>query len=211
MKDFDLGGRIASLRRAKGWTQEKLARALGVSNQAVSKWESNLCCPDVQLLPEITDLFGVTLDELFGRSAPEQGVPVESGLPWEDDGKLRAVLFAGRKCLRHQPVHETIRMEFRYTGPALDIESDFAVTVCEGSTVEGNVNAGDGVTCGEVRGSVTAGDGVRCGNVGGNVTAGDEVTCGDVGGSVMAGASASCQSAKGNILSSDWFPFDQRR
>ncbi|MBO4325676.1 MAG: helix-turn-helix transcriptional regulator [Clostridia bacterium] len=45
---------------------EKLAQALGVTNQAVSKWESAQCCPDVMLIPEIANYFGVTTDELFG-------------------------------------------------------------------------------------------------------------------------------------------------
>lgn len=57
-----LGNKIAELRKEKNMTQEALANALGVSNQAVSKWEANQSCPDIQLLPQIVDLFGVTLD-----------------------------------------------------------------------------------------------------------------------------------------------------
>ena len=42
-----LGRRIMALRKAKGWTQEQLAAQLGISAQAVSKWENNVSCPDI--------------------------------------------------------------------------------------------------------------------------------------------------------------------
>lgn len=58
---------IALLRKQRGLTQEGLANALGVTNQAVSKWESGQNCPDISLLPRIADLLRVSLDELMGR------------------------------------------------------------------------------------------------------------------------------------------------
>lgn len=50
MTTLKINERIAFLRKEKGLTQEELAKALGVTNQAVSKWESSQCCPDIQLL-----------------------------------------------------------------------------------------------------------------------------------------------------------------
>ena len=67
-----LGNKIASCRKKLNITQDALARQLGVTNQAVSKWESDQCCPDVMLLPKIAEIFGITTDELFGREKPEQ-------------------------------------------------------------------------------------------------------------------------------------------
>lgn len=58
---------IAALRKEIGITQDELARAIGVSNQAVSKWESGQTCPDLQFLPAIADYFGVSIDYLMGR------------------------------------------------------------------------------------------------------------------------------------------------
>ena len=67
-----LGKRIGQYRRKLGMTQEALAQKLEVTNQAVSKWESDQCCPDISLLPRIADIFGITVDELFSRAAPVQ-------------------------------------------------------------------------------------------------------------------------------------------
>lgn len=70
MAEIKLNEQIAFLRKQKGLTQEQLARALGVSNQAVSKWESAQCCPDIQLLPDIARLFDVSVDSLLGYNTP---------------------------------------------------------------------------------------------------------------------------------------------
>ena len=66
-----IGSNIAALRKEKGITQEELANALGVSAQAVSKWENNSSCPDVSLLTVIADYFGVTVDALLRSGAEE--------------------------------------------------------------------------------------------------------------------------------------------
>lgn len=62
---MELGNKIKALRTAKGITQETLAAVLSVSAQAVSKWETGVTTPDIQLLPEIAVYFGTTIDELF--------------------------------------------------------------------------------------------------------------------------------------------------
>jgi len=66
-----LGKRIAALRAQQNLRQEDLAERMGVSPQAVSKWENDLTCPDISLLPQLADTFGVTTDYLLrGESAP---------------------------------------------------------------------------------------------------------------------------------------------
>lgn len=72
-----LGKRIAALRKQRGMTQEALAEALGVSAQAVSKWETDNSCPDISLLPKLAAELGVTVDALLSDSAPVQLVPKE--------------------------------------------------------------------------------------------------------------------------------------
>ena len=65
MKTIKINEQIIFLRRQKGMTQNEVTCALGATNQAVSKWESAQCCPDIQLLPATAELFEVTIDELF--------------------------------------------------------------------------------------------------------------------------------------------------
>ena len=99
--DFSrLGENIASLRRAAGLTQELLADRLGVTSQAVSKWERQLSCPDVSLLPAMADVFGVAIDDLFVRMDDDTDSRID-GLPWEDDGRVRIAVFEGKHlCVR---------------------------------------------------------------------------------------------------------------
>ncbi len=63
--DMTIGKRIALLRRQKGLTQEELATAMGISPQAVSKWENDQTCPDISALPKLSRLLGVSVDELL--------------------------------------------------------------------------------------------------------------------------------------------------
>ncbi len=69
---MNIGNNIKALRRKKGVTQEQLASHLGITYQAVSKWENNANTPDIAMLPDIADYFGVTIDFLFDRGTSEK-------------------------------------------------------------------------------------------------------------------------------------------
>ena len=62
---MSIGKNIAHFRKNKGYTQEELGQKIGVTNQAVSKWESETSMPDIMLLPQIAYVLDVTLDDLF--------------------------------------------------------------------------------------------------------------------------------------------------
>ena len=202
MKQIYFGQRISQLRRENGMTQETLAQKLGISNQAVSKWESDQCCPDIMQLPQIADLFGITLDALFGRTqAEKKALCAVASLPWEDDNSLRAVCFLGRKLLEAQelPHHSQAleKVQLNFQGAVEDVKSAFSV-YCPGTAIGGDVKAGDGVTCGDVSGDVKAGDGVTCGNIGANAKAGDSIDCaGNIGGNASAGGEIHCGKIEG--------------
>lgn len=67
-----LGKRIALNRRRLGMTQEQLAEKLGITAQAVSKWENDQSCPDITMLPRLAELFGISTDELLGRESTQK-------------------------------------------------------------------------------------------------------------------------------------------
>ncbi len=60
------GQRLAKMRKAKGLTQEEVGEALGISAQAVSKWENDTTLPDPIMIKDIALLYGVTLNEIYG-------------------------------------------------------------------------------------------------------------------------------------------------
>ena len=69
---MSMGKNIAEFRKRKGFTQEELGQKLGVTNQAVSKWESETSMPDVMMLPRIANALTVTLDDLYGIIQTEE-------------------------------------------------------------------------------------------------------------------------------------------
>lgn len=69
--NIQLGKKIKALRLERGMTQETLADTLGVSPQAISKWENDVNAPDIGILPALSITFGVTIDELFSLTDDE--------------------------------------------------------------------------------------------------------------------------------------------
>ena len=84
-----IGDKIRELRRRDGRKQEDLANALGVTNQAVSRWEANGGYPDMEMLPAIANYFHVSIDELFGYSK-------------DREEKLKSILDRAEKALNEQ-------------------------------------------------------------------------------------------------------------
>ena len=79
-----IGSRIARFRKASGMTQEDLANLMGVSSQAVSKWENDASCPDISLLPQLSKVLGITTDELLtGKNDQVKMVPAEQRKPFD--------------------------------------------------------------------------------------------------------------------------------
>ena len=67
----NIGETIASLRKNKGMTQNELAEKMNVTDKAVSKWERNLSCPDVNTISKLADILGVSVEELLNSKNKE--------------------------------------------------------------------------------------------------------------------------------------------
>lgn len=77
-----LGKRIIANRKRVGLTQDRLAEKLGVTAQAVSKWENDQSCPDITILPKLSEIFNITTDALLGMES--QQIPREAEIITED-------------------------------------------------------------------------------------------------------------------------------
>ncbi len=216
--DFNINttvcNRIAELRRDSGMTQNTLADKLGVSFQAVSKWENALSCPDITLLPLLADIFEISIDSLFGREKHEGTSKIVENstndpvLPWKNDETLRIALFEGTRLIQKEEYrNEKANISIELDGDARDVICDFALTC---NDISGSVTllaTGEAkLVCNDIGGELTAKNvKVTCGDIGGAVTiASDEsaptsLEAGDIGGELtMSNATVTCGEINGN-------------
>ena len=99
-----LGKRIVLNRKRMHMTQDQLAEKLGVTAQAVSKWENDQSCPDIATLPKLAQIFGITVDELLGtRQMPAREAEV---------GNVR-IIMAGRMAgIAGDTIRERLRESY---------------------------------------------------------------------------------------------------
>lgn len=216
---MEFGKKIAYYRKSLNITQDALAKQLGISNQAVSKWETDQSCPDVELLPKLAEIFGISLDELFKKewTAPLEGEQAENGIDSDDAEQKTAernavaendtALTLGRDGVRlpwgddgnlravlflgHQLV-EKKSVIWPYTEICKEIKLEI-----NGSAL--NVESYFNVCCGDVCGNVTAGRDVNCGDVEGSVACGRDMNCEDVNGTVSSGNNVHCGDVEGDL------------
>ncbi|MBR3953070.1 MAG: helix-turn-helix transcriptional regulator [Oscillospiraceae bacterium] len=80
MEKQTLGNKIAQLRKEKNMTQLELAAMLNITDKAVSKWERDISCPDINTFPKLAEILGVSVDELLQASTSNKEENVESKL-----------------------------------------------------------------------------------------------------------------------------------
>ena len=77
MVNKTLGEMISSLRKEKNMTQNDLAEKMNVTDKAVSKWERNLSCPDVNSIPKLAEILGVSVEELLNAQTEQDNSKLE--------------------------------------------------------------------------------------------------------------------------------------
>lgn len=97
---MNIGNNIKNLRKQKKLTQEQVAEKLGISYQAVSRWENNANTPDIALLPEIASIFDVSIDTLFADNI-ENLAAASSYI--KDDDVIRIIQMRGTKVIKVTP------------------------------------------------------------------------------------------------------------
>jgi transcriptional regulator with XRE-family HTH domain len=84
MNKDNMGSIIAELRKEKSMTQQDLADKLNVTDKAVSKWERGISCPDINTIPQLAEILGITPNELMGYCEQE---PISKHGQYKEDIK----------------------------------------------------------------------------------------------------------------------------
>lgn len=110
--------KIKKLRKEKDMTQEQLAEYMGVSPQAVSRWETGATCPDIFALPALAELFGITVDELLGVDEKDKQKVIRGIISDAeeklDNGTIDEPIVQLREALNKYPNNEQLLCSLMY-------------------------------------------------------------------------------------------------
>ncbi len=113
-----LGDKIKELRKRDGRKQEDLANALGVTNQAVSRWEANGGYPDIEMLPVIAEYFSVSLEELLGVEQSKRKAKAQEYKTlfkeYIEHGKIEECIDTSRKAVKEFPRDWELQNQLMY-------------------------------------------------------------------------------------------------
>ena len=137
-----IGEKIRLLRKKNDVTQDKLADHLGVTPQAVSRWESGVCYPDMNYLPGIADYFSVTMDELLCYTGAQKSAKVQEYLEEVehllDRDRVTEALEVLRRAMAEIPSDHSLQLE---AAGVLSLYANMLMEAGSGERVEAAVNA----------------------------------------------------------------------
>ena len=165
---MNIGQNIKALRQQAGMTQEQIASRLGVTYQAVSRWETGANTPDISLLPTLAAVFGTSIDALFGIQPP-RSTPLPEDIP--DDGVLRVIQLRGRQL---------VRVDRTFSPDCPPIEIAFPRN-CNNETQYFKVEIhGHVIADGSINGDVICRQSMQCGDINGTVRCEGEISARDI-------------------------------
>lgn len=158
-----LAANILKFRKKSGLSQEELANKLGVTFQAVSKWETAKSAPDITFLPIMADIFGCNIDELFSREVKtEIHYDHCAEFPWPDDNTIRIFQTVGKKIIKSQEVNTCIEVSFPRNCNETSrqyFKVEVFGNIVSDSSINGDVVCHGKIDCHEINGDVnTQGD-----------------------------------------------------
>lgn len=175
---MNIGNNIKQLRQQKNLTQDQIAEKLGVSYQAVSKWENNANTPDIALLPEIASIFGVSIDALFSDNIMDYS-DIYSFM--KDDDVIRVVQMRGTKILEVSSTfsQDDPPIEIAFPHDCNDRTQYFKVEVYGHIIADGSIN-GDVICHQTIHGSRINGDVKSGGDIKVNELNGQKIICNNI-------------------------------
>ncbi len=136
--NFTLGQRISTLRKQNELTQDALAEKLGISPQAVSKWENDQTCPDITLLPKLSKVLGVTVDELLTGENTET-MPETRLVPLEERKDINDMMF---RIVMESSDGTTVRVNFPVKLMQIAVDTGIAIAQVSGNDSLKNIDVG---------------------------------------------------------------------
>lgn len=201
MEILKLHDTISFYRKKQNLTQEALAQKLGVTNQSVSKWESAQCYPDISLIPQLAEIFGISIDELFGKSPKVSAI---NDMFYLRDNTFRIVVAKGKEIVDVKELNQAIDITFpkncnETTRQYFKVEV-FGNIVCDAS-INGDVVCHGNIECNQINGEIQMKDSqamrINCNIISGDVRCHGSIACNQINGDATTfGSTLSC---KGNI------------
>lgn len=151
---------ILKYRKKSGLSQDELAQKLGVTFQAVSKWENAKAAPDITFLPIMADIFDCYIDELFSREIKtEIHYDHCAEFPWADDNTIRIFQTVGQKIIKSQEANTCIEVTFprncnETTRQYFKVE--VFGNLMSDSSINGDIICHGRIDCHEINGDVTS-------------------------------------------------------
>lgn len=199
---------LRNFRKEKGISQETLADYMGITVQAVSKWENNLSYPDIEFLPTLAEYYQVSIDYLLTGVCSTDNCNTfgyfnkSTVYPFPNDNVLRVAQFKGNQLLEHTAYDEKKTIVLKIpTDESIGRKIDLHImgsAVIEGN-INGNIIADNNVTCTAVVGNINADNNVTCTTVTGDIYADNNITSLDVLGNVSADNNIYCGNVSGNV------------